>query len=283
LWGTIAAIDQVLEIGFPKLDDTDKLNEISEGFSKCCNGRLKGCVMAIDGWVCRTRCPSKNEHMNQVAFRNRKGFFGLVCMAGCDSQCRFLMFSTKFPGATNDSLAWPLTDFYNEVIATDRLPSQFYLVSDEAVSSTEYVVSPYSGRSIGLYRDSFNYHLSAMRQCIERAFGLLTRRWGIFWRPLSCDMARWSTIISVCAKLHNVCIDFDVTKDQRNPHDILTAPDDHEEGDDASVFMNKYNTERQDDLPVNGENCSKRRLDLTAYLKENGYIRPKHSKHSRAL
>ena len=282
LWGTMAAIDRVLDISFP-LDDIKKLNEISNGFSKCCADRLKGCVMAIDGWVCRTRCPSVNESINQTSFRNRKGFFGLVCMAGCDSECRFLLFSAQCHGATNDSLAWQLSEIYRTVIQPEKLPKQFYIISDEAVSANEFVLSPYPGRGIGLYRDSFNYHLSAMRQCIERAFGMLTRRWGIFWRPLTCDMSRWPLIITVCAKLHNVCIDFKVMANQRNPNDIYTSPEDHEEGDDATTFMNVYHIEQDGLMPVNSQSCSKRRLDLTAYLKENDYVRPPHSKYSRAV
>lgn len=63
------------------------------------------------------------------------------------------------------------------------------------------------GRCLGLWKDSFNYHLSAMRQVIERAFGLLTQRWGIFWRPLRVSMSKWGLVCTVAAKLHNFCID----------------------------------------------------------------------------
>ena len=44
LWGTIAAIDKVLQIGFP-LNDANRLEEISLGFSNYCGGRMKGCVI----------------------------------------------------------------------------------------------------------------------------------------------------------------------------------------------------------------------------------------------
>jgi hypothetical protein len=40
------------------------------------------------------------------------------------------------------------------------------------------------------------------------AFGLLTRRWGIFWRALSgARVGKASRIVSTCAKLHDWCID----------------------------------------------------------------------------
>ena len=67
LWGTIAAIDLVLSIGFP-LNDPAKLEEISNGFSQYTSGRMKGCVMAIDGWVCRTRCQKNMKSLIKQVF-----------------------------------------------------------------------------------------------------------------------------------------------------------------------------------------------------------------------
>ena len=57
LWGTMEAINKVLSFGFP-LHDMAKLEEYSKGFSIFIHGRMKGCVMAMDGWVTKTRCPS---------------------------------------------------------------------------------------------------------------------------------------------------------------------------------------------------------------------------------
>jgi hypothetical protein len=108
LWGTIAAIDNNIDIGFP-LNDIQKLEEISEGFSGQCKRRMTGCVMAVDGWVMKTRCPNITEVTNQICYRNRKGVWGLVIFAGCDHMCRFIMFSVKCPGSTNDCIAWELT------------------------------------------------------------------------------------------------------------------------------------------------------------------------------
>ena len=81
------------------------LKSISKGFASYCHGRIQGCIMAIAGLVLRTRCPTKSEVLNQMAFRNRRGMFGLVVFAGCDHKCRFRMFSPKFAGATNDRLS----------------------------------------------------------------------------------------------------------------------------------------------------------------------------------
>lgn len=273
LWPTIAAIDTVLELGFP-LNDAERLDTISKGFAAYNGGHMEGCVMAIDGWVCQTRCPTKVEVSNQVAYRNRKGMWGLAVMAGCDHQCRFLMMSVMCPGATNDSLTWRMTEVYRNIVQGDRLPSQYYFASDEAVSADEYVLSPFGGRGLGKWRDSFNYHLSAMRQCIERAFGLLTRRFGIFWRPLQCDHSRWHLVVRVCAKLHNLCIDFNVCGCSDN---IPTAAEDHAEEDDHTAVENIYNPDNVGEFPANSDRSSNKRMGLTLGLKEQGYLRPRHA------
>ena len=142
------------------------------------------------------------------------------------------MVSAKFPGSTNDSLAWQSCNFYLQYIMEKKLPKEFFIIGDEAFPCTEYLLTPYSGRHLGIWKDSFNFHLSAMRQTIERAFGILTRRWGIFWRPLSMAMSRWSLVITVCAKLHNLCIEQGLVE-------IPLAVEDLQDADNILPIMNE--------------------------------------------
>lgn len=60
------------------------------------------------------------------------------------------------------------------------IPSKYFFIGDEAFNNGPQFLVPYSGSGISSEKDSFNYHLSALRQCIERAFDVLTKRWGIF-------------------------------------------------------------------------------------------------------
>ena len=133
LWGIINAIDFdfELEIGFP-LNDPVKLEKLSHGFARYSQYRMKGCVIALDGWVLRTRCPTKKETQHILSHRNRKGFWGMVVFAGCDADLRFLSAASRFPGATNDSLAWDLSTLNNTVFKTNRLPPQYYGICNKA-------------------------------------------------------------------------------------------------------------------------------------------------------
>jgi len=275
LWPTMEALDKVLKIDFP-IDDKEQLEVISNGFAQCVGGEIKGVILAVDGWVCKTRAPSADEVPNPVSFRNRKGCFGVVVMAGCDARTKFRMVSCNFCGSTNDCLAWELTHLYSKIMA-GLLPKCYFAIGDEIFNCNEFMLTPYGGRNIGAARDSFNYHLSRMRQCIERAFGILTRRWGIFWRPLNCDPTKWTLIIQVCAKLHNVCLDFKQSDDV-----IPTMPEDFDANDTAEVMMNLYNEENLGVLEIPSHNSSDRRKKITAWLDSRGLRRPLVNSQSRA-
>ena len=105
-----------------------------------------------------------------------------------------------------------------------------------------------------------------MRQCIERAFGMLVKRWGVFWRPLQCQFNRWATVTLVCAKLHNFCIDQGDTEppEVRNNADVLP-------GDDSNRLDNNSSSD-DPDSPNPAVGCTRR--DLTSYLERIGAVRP---------
>lgn len=54
---------------------------------------------------------------------------------------------------------------------------------------------------------AFNHILSSQRITIERAFGILIRRWGILWRPIGFGLNKVAKIARACAMLHNICVD----------------------------------------------------------------------------
>jgi hypothetical protein len=60
--------------------------------------------------------------------------------------------------------------------ASQQLPPGYYGVGDDTFVNSNTLLTPWSGHQLNIWQDSFNYHLSAMRQCIERAFGIYIRR-----------------------------------------------------------------------------------------------------------
>ena len=264
LWDTIRAIDDSFIIFLPA-DDPVILQNIASGFAACSRNHMKHCVSAIDGWVMRTRKPTEKEVENVMAYRNYHDCWGIVILAGCDSKTRFNMWSCKSTGSTNDSLAWQFSQFKKD-LESGILPMQWYVVGDEAFSNTQQFLVPWAGRGLPADKDSFNYHLSAMRQCIERAFGILTERWGIFWRPVKCAFYKWTLIARTCAKLHNFCLD----QNEIKPSYRLLK--DMRRKDTPRVYLNgnMNNTVRRSS---NGDT----RKNLTQYFNTAGIIRPVHA------
>ena len=66
----------------------------------------------------------------------------------------------------------------------------------------------------------FDYHQSSSRVVIERAFDILIRRWGIFWRPLEVQFRRRAPLIKCCMLLHNDCITKRITLDLCELHGL---------------------------------------------------------------
>jgi hypothetical protein len=267
LWGTMIAIDRAFDIAFPFEDDAE-LKRMADGFSYYSHGHMANCVMAIDGWVCRTRQPYATEVEFPSSYRNRHECFGLVVLAGCDANKKFRMLSCKSSGSTNDVVAWDISLVKN-MIDDGNLPRKYYIVGDEAFCNTGQVLVPWSGRGLDTWKDSFNFHLSSMRQNIECAFGILTQRWGIFWRPLRCSFNRWTLVITVCAKLHNFCIDMGEGRGNDVP---MRVNEDHETGDRNVLYDNG-----NDDDVILARPIGDTRRIITEQFGSSGQRRPPHA------
>jgi hypothetical protein len=263
IWPTLMAIDEAYSIGmdFSK-ENCEKLASEFADINVASSEIFDGVILAIDGWVMVTRQPYASEVDKINAYRNRKGVWGIVVLAGCDARGKFHLFNAMNSGSTNDCTAWDRCRL-KEIIDNGALPPQFYFIGDEAFSCTPQFLSPWGGQGIGKAKDSFNFHLSVRRQVIERAFGILTRRWGIFWRPVCANFDKWALIATAAAKLHNVCIDKNVPVVARHPSNVQQGDIEqtfvnitHEEDDNRPIRANAYNADRRkrmtDDLNVSG-------------------------------
>jgi hypothetical protein len=83
----------------------------------------------------------------------------------------------------------------------------YYLVGDEAYVNGIGMLTPVSGAAHGSAEDHFNYYQSLTRQPIERAFGMIERRWGILWRRLEIKLAHVPLVLLTLVLLHNICMD----------------------------------------------------------------------------
>ena len=104
IYPILDALDDIFTIGFD-FDNTEELDRMAKEFSEICpvsSTVFDGVVMAIDGLVMATRKPYESEVDNTsttvMSYRNRKGVFGIVILAGCDAKTKFLLFNTQNTG-----------------------------------------------------------------------------------------------------------------------------------------------------------------------------------------
>jgi hypothetical protein len=207
VWQVVTAIDASLDNIKFSLDDEVKLRELEQGFSALSRGVFPGTVAAGDGVVFRMKQPSAHEVDGDVSsFFTRKGYFAYGMQGFVDDRCRFLSISMKVCSSTHDSTAYLLSDL-SAAIRAGKLPEWAHIVLDEAYPCRQQELSPFRGRSLEVWQDSFNCHLSLHRQCVERGFGLMWQRWGVLWRALRIAFSKIPPLIPTICKLHNLCID----------------------------------------------------------------------------
>jgi DDE superfamily endonuclease len=193
-----------LDINFPS--STAEYETAAEGFKSVSrNEIMKGCVGALDGWLCKIETPSANETTNAKSFHS--GHYnaqGVNVQACCDFKFRFIHVSINSPGSTNDVVAYAessLSDLVNV------LPDGKYIVGDNAYINTNNLLTPYSGQQKhDVAKDTFNFYLSQCRIRIEQAFGQLTNIWRIFKSPLRLNLENVPRLIIATMRLHNYLI-----------------------------------------------------------------------------
>lgn len=283
----LQAIDKALKnIRFPVaqncVDEQQQMKELREmelKFARLSFGHIRGTVAAVDGIVFRMERPSKSEVDNNVrGYFVRKGYYAFGMQGMCDADCKFVSISSLLTSSSHDSTAYQLSAFA-DAIRNGQLPSNFHVVMDEAYPCREQEMSPWSGKGLSVEKDAFNFLLSRQRQCIERAFGLLVGRFGIFWRPLRMKLSKIPLVVRVCCKLHNICVDRFTAAASVETYRNNMRDTDHQKGDDYEPVWNndtgKYRGYRTD-----LESCPKRER-VTHNIRILGYERPSTSSFSR--
>lgn len=110
------------------------------------------------------------------------------------------------------------------VLPGSQILVPFVMVADEAFGGTPNILRPFARRGhLPIRERVFNYRLSRSvfcfdkspltfyvfgcraRRIIENAFGILTAKYAIFQRPITCSLALTKRIVMACVCLHNFC------------------------------------------------------------------------------
>ena len=220
----ITAINNRLEISWP--NENEQFECSQEFYFKT---QIPGCIGAIDGLQIRVEKAGRK-------FMNRKGYASVNLQAICDSKCRFIFSSLKVAGSVHDSQAVRMTQMWNDIEKRRGLGRYFkegrFMFGDAAYPLRSWLITPFS-RCSNPAHDNFNLHFSRGRQVIERAFGMMVRKWKKLKTALCCSDSANMNIVKACLRLHNFCIDHNQVQEV---HTEEEPPDYHPENEEFRVM-----------------------------------------------
>jgi hypothetical protein len=202
----------------------EALDELTAEWSSISQRRFDGMDLmpdqcgATDGLVVEVtkRTEEDLQGLDSAVYCNRKGFFGMVAQAICGAYCQFLMFAIDWPGATNDCTAFQQCEGMRW-LAWLTLIGRGWLAGDDAYSAIHpRLLTPFTKKQLRKAKENntttyfmmraFNHVLCSRRITIERAFGILIRRFGCLWSALERRDQKCALMVIVCVKLHNICV-----------------------------------------------------------------------------
>ena len=119
------------------------------------------------------------------------------------------------------------------------LGEYFSIVGDEAYTISVYIIVPFPASKLTEDKDNFNFYLSSLRIHIEQTFGILVARWRILRDHLDLSLEHCTSIMSVCMKLHNFCIEKDILQRKRGL-DVLNDAPSFQEQEEVEFDQRRY-------------------------------------------
>lgn len=185
---------------------------IAAGFEK--KWQFPLCIGALDGKHIAFTPSSKNANF----FFNYKGFHSIILLAIADAHAKFLFVEAGFNGRLSDGGALQRSDFMHILEFPEKyLPPRksignnrtlpYVFVGDNAFPLMPNLMTPFPYSTMDGSKQLFNYSLSRSRQCIERAFGLMSNRFQILQKRIRLDETKTRKIVLACCVLHNFLVE----------------------------------------------------------------------------
>ncbi|XP_057532858.1 uncharacterized protein LOC130810743 [Amaranthus tricolor] len=185
---------------------------------------FEGALGALDGTLIKMTVPLEDR----PRYRDRKGDITTNVLATCDPSLRFNYVLPGWEGSASDPRI--LGDALRRPNGL-KVPRNKYFLVDLGYSNAQGFLAPYKGTRYHLnlwrgsaptnYKELFNFRHSSARNTIERAFGLLKKRWAILRKSSFYDKQTQVRIIKACFVLHNF-----VREENLDEENLLNKVDD---------------------------------------------------------
>lgn len=198
IWG-------VLRDTYMPVPTTDEWKAIATRYYELWN--LPNCLGSMDGKHIRIQKYPNTGSANY----NYKGYHSIILLGCCDADGYFTAIECGFAGRNSDGGVfqasalgrWLERDGLNIPQLGSPLPNDgetgnifpYYFVGDNAFPLKKYLMRPYSVRNLDNVKRIFNYRLSRGRKTIECVFGMMSQKFQILLKSITCR--KYSTIISI--------------------------------------------------------------------------------------
>ena len=191
-----AAIAQ-LATDFIKFTTPENENELMQKFSRIAG--MPGVIGCVDGTHIPILSPGGPT---PELYRCRKGFFSMNVMAVCDPSLKFTNLVVNWPGSAHDSRVFSATRLAHSL---ESGMYRGFLLGDSGYACRSYLLTPFLAPGTDKER-RFNASHIKTRNLIERAFGLLKRRFAVLAIPVRTKLSNTQNIVMACAVLHNIAV-----------------------------------------------------------------------------
>lgn len=197
------------------LPSTEKFLQISDDFENL--WQFPNCLGCIDGKHIRIKNPEKSGSL----YFNYKKFFSIVLQAVVDAKYRFSCIDVGGYGHQNDAGTFRQSKFYEIVMKNqERIPNPrplprgnidvpFVFLGDEAYPLLPNLMRPFPKASLNQETQYYNDRLSRARKTVECAFGIITMKWRLLWKPIEVHPKHADDIVKCICLLHNIILDID--------------------------------------------------------------------------
>ena len=185
--------------------ETSKLPQLKKGFFDIIPNRypnakpFPGVIGAID---CTHVKVTATGIQNREVYRDRKNNLSLNIQAVCDHRLLFWNVVCRWQGSVHDSRIFANSELKGYF---EDNPNLGYLVGDSGYPLKKYLLTPISNPTTRGER-GYNFSHAQVRNCIERAFGVIKRRFAVLGGTIKQDMENAVTTIMACFVLHNFLI-----------------------------------------------------------------------------
>ncbi|ETV72631.1 hypothetical protein H257_12381 [Aphanomyces astaci] len=169
------------------------------------------CIGALDGTHVRATPPPSAR----MAFRNRKGFMSQNVLAACTFDLRFVYVLAGWEGSASDARV------LNDALMTKgfSIPDGKMYLGDAWYGLRKNLLTPYRGVRYHLRewangnqrpqnaKELYNLRHAQQRNCIERIFGVLKKRFKVLEYPSEYPFATQVNLVYALCAMHNIIME----------------------------------------------------------------------------